>query len=235
LQELDAAPPDQPFVQYAGVHIKRGKIRPAIEQYEMAVRVYLGEELAKRLEAHQDARSYQELLLRLNKPRPEATGRWIDMAGMLAPKQAVDTLIAAISAGEVHSLEELRARLKALHQDYDALAWGWCLDLMEKRLHTPFLRIAKKHMVEMLQQWQESVARFNALVLEDARKEFSERSRIGYGLDGSVDERDRDFEAVIGKYEENAFVKEVEAETARVRQRAARLISFIEALPEKNA
>ncbi|MCR4438442.1 MAG: DUF4954 family protein [bacterium] len=236
LGELEAATPaEQPFAQYAGVHIKRAKIPPAIEQYEMAVHIYLGEELAKRLEAHRDARSYQELLAALHKPRPEAIGRWIDMAGMLAPRQAVEKLIAAVTAGQVRSLEELRTRLKALHEDYDGLAWGWCVDLIEKRLGTAFPRLSKAQLVDMLRKWQESVARFNALVLEDARKEFSERSRIGYGLDGSVDERDRDFEAVIGKYEENKFVKEVEAETATVQQRAAQLISFVEALPEADA
>lgn len=234
LQEWDTAvPPEQPFVQYAGVHIKRSKIRPAIEQYETAVRMYLGEELANKLEVNQQVCSYQELLYKLHKPRPEATGRWIDMAGMLAPKQAVEALIASITAGEVTSLEELRARLKALHDDYEALAWAWCIDLIEQRLATSFLQMTKKQMVELLQAWQDSVVRFNLLVLEDARKEFSERSRIGYGLDGSVDERDRDFEAVIGKYEENAFVKEVEAETTAVRQRCPRLISFVESLPEK--
>ncbi|MDZ7386248.1 MAG: DUF4954 family protein [candidate division KSB1 bacterium] len=233
LNELEAAAPsDEPYVQYGGVHIKRAKLRPAIDQYEMAVRVYLGEELAKHLEAAGQVRTYGELIQHLYRPRPEAIGRWIDLAGMLAPKQAVQHLIASITAGEVQSLEELRARLKALHEDYEALAWAWCIDVIEKRTGTDFRHLGRAHLVKMLRDWHESVARFNALVLEDARKEFSERSRIGYGLDGSVDERDRDFEAVIGKYEENKFVKEVEAETVAVRERAARLISFVESLPE---
>jgi hypothetical protein len=61
----------------------------------------------------------------------------------------------------------------------------------------------------------------------DAGKEFDERSRIGYGIDGAASERDRDFEAVRGRLEENAFVRRIRDESERIRRRSVRLLDWL--------
>ena len=44
----------------------------------------------------------------------------------------------------------------------------------------------------------------------DAKKEFSLISQIGFGVDGSDEDRSMDFESVRGIFEKNPFVKSVE-------------------------
>jgi hypothetical protein len=83
----------------------------------------------------------------------------------------------------------------------------------------------------MISDWKESSVTFNELVLEDAYKEFSEKSRIGYGIDGDETIRDQDFEAVLGKYEENKFVNELKKESETIKEKADQIISEIEDLP----
>ena len=47
------------------------------------------------------------------------------------------------------------------------------------------------------------------MLYEDARKEFSLTSMIGFGVDGSDKEKQEDFEGVRGVFESNPFVTAV--------------------------
>ena len=46
-------------------------------------------------------------------------------------------------------------------------------------------------------------------ILVDARKDYSQRSKTGYALDGSENDKDEDFKQVRGSFEDDNFVKKL--------------------------
>ena len=62
-------------------------------------------------------------------------GKWIDLAGMFAPEEAVKQLLNDIESGAVNSLDELDARFAAMHENYSAYEWAWAVDVLQKELN----------------------------------------------------------------------------------------------------
>jgi hypothetical protein len=61
----------------------------------------------------------------------------------------------------------------------------------------------------------------------DAEKEFAELSQCGFGLDGVEKDATNDFKNVRGTYEDNAFVKDMNATIADLK---TRIEGFVKAL-----
>ena len=63
--------------------------------------------------------------------------------------------------------------------------------------------------------------KFLKMVLNDAQKEFDELAQIGFGLDGAEGDREADFVAVRGTFEDDKFTKNMRSEMEEVRRRTA--------------
>ena len=63
----------------------------------------------------------------------------------------------------------------------------------------------------IVSRWIKSVTDLNGMLLEDARKEYSLKSRTGFGIDAPAEDADDDFVSVRGQYESDPFVEMVEA------------------------
>jgi len=66
------------------------------------------------------------------------------------------------------------------------------------------------------------------LIVEDSKKEFSEFSQIGYGLDQPTDRKQSDFVAVRGTVETNSVVQNLEREKGEIKEKAKRLLHAID-------
>ena len=71
---------------------------------------------------------------------------------------------------------------------------------------------------------------FNDLILRDAKKEFNAVSRIGFGMDGGDADKQIDFDAVRGTFDDNAFVKEINTQINKTTEIAEKLIAQLENL-----
>jgi hypothetical protein len=66
------------------------------------------------------------------------------------------------------------------------------------------------------------------MILKDAEKEFDPGSKLGFGIDGDVETRDSDFQAVRGIYDKNIFVTSLQKESKEIEERANKLSGFLE-------
>jgi hypothetical protein len=146
---------------------------------------------------------------------------------LLAPSEKVEELAAALAKGEIGGLEELQLRFKGLYDGYAAAEWSGCLARLEDRWGSDVKRAGAEQLAQMIRNGTSAALKLNSMLESDAGKEFDERSRIGYGIDGAVIERDRDFEAVRGRLEENAFVRRIRDESERIRRRSVRLLDWL--------
>jgi len=196
----------------------------------MAIDVYIGNEVVKRLEGLSEATSFVAVIEKLKPEGKEGCGKWVDISGMLTPISSLEKLMDSVRSGQISSVDDLTTSLRAIHEKYSETAWEWCVDLIQKRLGVGLKDFTGQHIIEIIRKWKESSAKFNSMVLKDAGKEFDKESRIGYGIDGDEEVEMKDFVAVLGTFDSNKFVLDLKKESELIKKRADNLFAHLELL-----
>ena len=221
---------DQEFIRYKGIQIKRLKLKSGYEKYEMAIDIYIGNEVVKRLDGLSESTSFDAVVEKLKPEGKEGCGKWVDISGMLTPISSLEKLMDSVRSGQISLVDDLSHGLRVIHEKYSETAWAWCVNLIQKRIGVDLKNIKKQNIIEIVRRWKESSAKFNSMVLKDAVKEFDKGSRVGYGIDGDEDVKVKDFEAVLGTFDSNKFVLELKKESKAIQKCAEDLISRLESL-----
>jgi hypothetical protein len=214
---------------YHSVKIPKHSLERGIELYQIGIDKYLGNCLIKRLEGRRFG-SVQELRDAL---RPDGTmglGKWIDLAGLFAPEEAIQQLLGDIESGAVSTLEALDARFAAIHENYPRYEWTWAAAVLEEQLGKPVEQLDAADVIDVTNRWKRAVVHLDELVYEDTKKEFATTARIGFGVDGDEQTRQGDFAAVRGTFEADKFVADVQKHIAAKSRLAEELLSRIEPL-----
>jgi hypothetical protein len=159
---------------------------------------------------------------------------WIDLAGMIAPRSRIQSLVQEIASGAIPGLEETRMELERIHALYPQFTWTWTLELLSQRFGTDLAKITREELAEWVTTWENESIRLDKMILNDATKEFDDSSKIGFGIDGDAEVVQKDFEAVRGRPEENSFIQGLGEEILRIQARASSLRSRLDLLPPAN-
>ena len=193
---------------YQNTRIKGSSLRTALELYGMAINKFLGNSLIKRLEGTL-FRSMDEVWAQLKPTSVEGRGEWLDLSGLILPREELDKLIQKIENGDIHSLDEIERFFATMHSRYYDMEWTWAYDKLEEYYGISLSSISAEQIIELVRRWQDSVIGLDNLLYKDAKKEFSLTSMTGFGVDGSDKEKQEDFEGVRGAFESNPFVTAV--------------------------
>lgn len=189
LQNMDSS---ANFVWYQNCKIKRSAIRKGIELYEMAVDNFTAQVISK------------------NTQFPiEGKGQWVDLAGLLAPRTAVESLIEKIVNEQV-GLPEIIAEFQKIYAAYEDFATGFAAEIIENSYGKSANELTETEKQQLLGKGRKAEAYLNDMILRDAKKEFSTTSKIGFGIDGDETVRNADFEATRGTYENHPFVIQIQ-------------------------
>lgn len=217
---------------YQNARIKGSSLRNALNFYGMAINKFFGNSLIKRLEGT-EFHSMEEVWEQLRPTESKGSGEWLDLAGLILPKEPLDALLSDIEQGEITSLEEVECFFRLVHGRYYSLEWTWAYEMIELYYEVDLRSISAAEIIKLVRRWQESVTRLDELLYEDARKEFSLTSMTGFGVDGSSVEKQQDFEGVRGDFENNPFVTAVQEHIVNKRALGNELIerlSFLNTL-----
>lgn len=219
---------DNQYMLYNNVKIKRSSLANGIMYYKLAVERYLGNCLVQKLIDY-PLTSASELTQLLSPQTPLGRDKWVDIAGLIAPKETIDDLLDQIEAGNINSLESATAKLQEIYDNYNLYQWTWAAGAIEQYWgKLPDVGTPAK-IVEMIGTWITSAQQLDNLRCQDAQKEFDPAMRIGFGIDDDSD-RDDDFQAVRGSYQDSDFVGELTQRLERKKQTAQELISRLERL-----
>ncbi len=224
-----AAGPTSDYFIYHSVKIPKASLERGVLLYELGIDKFLGNCLLARLENRQ-FQDVEELRAALRPDTPVGRGKWIDLAGMFAPEEAVHQLLREIEGGEVRSLEDLDARFRAMHESYRPYEWTWVVDVLQKQLNRTVAELTAADIVELTTRWKKAVVDLDRRLHEDARKEFAATAQTGYGLDGDNETKQSDFAAVRGAFEADGFVAEIEKHIAAKTELGNELLRRIERL-----
>ena len=116
---------------YNNMMIKGSSLERGIELYQTGINKFLGNSLIKRLE-NIDFRSNSELQKRLTPDQSIGLGEWVDLAGLIAPKQAVSGLLDDIESGKINTIEGVAEAFRQMHASYYKWEWSWASERIEE-------------------------------------------------------------------------------------------------------
>jgi carbonic anhydrase/acetyltransferase-like protein (isoleucine patch superfamily) len=196
------------YFTYNSVKIKNSALDRGIKLYRMGIDKFLGNCLIGRLENKQFT-NVDELRAALVPETKTGPGKWVDLAGLFAPEQVVQKLLNDIENDIISMPEKLTEAFESMYKNYPAYEWAWAANVLQQGLGIMLDRITPNDIIELVTKWKTAVVELDRMIYADTKKEFTDIAQIGYGLDGGKDAMHRDFEEVIGTFEENSFVLEV--------------------------
>ena len=196
------------FFYFNSMKITRHSLERGIELYQKGIDKFLGNSIIKRLEAI-DFRNDDEIRKRLKPVSENGRGEWIDLAGLIAPKNEIEEMLDSLENGSLNTLKELAEAFVRMHESYYEWEWTWAAKRIEEETGKPLKQFTSSDVTSVVKKWKRSVIDLDNLLYEDASKEFALSSMIGFGMDGGDKEKKLDFEQVRGNFESNPIVSAI--------------------------
>jgi hypothetical protein len=226
----EKTPKEREAVNYNGVRIKRLMLKSCKKYYEMALHIFVGDQVLSKLDKL-EAPFTLDALKGLFKNGGEGSGtEWVDMAGMVVPGEKLATIISQIKTMKDADVTKIEKMLHALFENYPTYTWDFACRVLEERFGIRKGNSNNEHLKDIILRWKENSIRLNNMILSDAKKEFDANSKIGFGLGGDETVKHADFEEVRGNYDENSFVKELHEENDEIEARASDMIQKLEGI-----
>jgi NDP-sugar pyrophosphorylase family protein len=217
------------YFTYHNVRIKSESLERGIRLYEIGIDKFLGNCLIKRLENKQ-FKNVHDLRDALSPETDTGPGKWVDLAGMLAPQDCVEKMLSDIEAGTISTLEQVTQTFQSIHNRYGTYEWAWAANVLQQRLGKTIEEITAQDIIELVTKWKAAVIELDRMLYDDAKKEFASTAQIGFGLDGEQETKQADFEQVRGTFDGNSFVSEIEEHITRKTTLGDELIGRMEKL-----
>jgi len=192
---------------YQNCCIKNSSLVKGIDLYNTAIYKFLGNSLINRLKDI-EFKTIEEVRLQLNPNTNKGMGEWIDLSGLIAPKDEIDNLLNKIE-NEPITLEEIQGCFELMHQEYYNYEWTWASQKLESYWGKTIDKVTYEDLIKVVELWKTLVVKLDQLIYDDAKKEFDLNSKTGFGVDGNEEQKHQDFESVRGSFENNPFVLEV--------------------------
>jgi len=220
------------YFTYHSVKIKNSSLDRGVMLYQMGIDKFLGNCLIKRLENKQFTH-IDELRAALKPQTPVGPGHWVDLAGLLAPEEAIQQMLLDIENGTLSSLQQVEDRFRSIYESYPEYEWTWEVNVLEGILNKRIDEITPEDIIELTSRWKKAVVELDRMLRADARKEFTATAQTGYGLDGGGQSKEVDFQQVRGTFEGNSFVQEIEEHIVRKNVMGDDLIGRLETLRQR--
>lgn len=220
---------DLPYYMYHNARIKGSLVNNGIKLYQMGINIYLGNVLMKRLE-NLELVSLRETVEKLATSSDKGMGEWVDISGLLAPKLVVDELLDNLERGKNPSLDQIERSLDEIALSYGDWEWNWVNQLIGKEEGKPINTYDANDFIRIIDRWKEDLSSIHNMLLNDAAKEFSRKSAIGFGMDGDETARNIDFKEVRGDFETHKVVVGLKERYDEDMGRADRLIEALRSL-----
>ncbi|MCD8043524.1 MAG: DUF4954 family protein [Tannerellaceae bacterium] len=214
---------------YQNTRIKGSSLRKGLNLYRMAIDKFLGNSLIKRLEG-ESFPTVENIRERLSTQETLGSGEWLDLAGLILSRNSLDILLDGIEKGTIDTLRAIEDYLQDEYEKYYFREWTWAYEMIESYYGVDMKTITPEQIITLVKKWQESVIGLDELLYQDAKKEFSLTSMTGFGVDGTKEEKEKDFEGVRGDFENNPFVTAVKEHIEKKRALGDELIERLSPL-----
>lgn len=161
---------------YQSACIRRSSLLKGLEYYSLAADKFFGNSLITKI-MESESTTLEGLLADLVPKAPYGEGPWVDVAGMIAPEDALEALYMDIEKGDIADLSELAARFTYMHFQYYEYEWRWAYRNMEKYYGISLKTASVEDLKSLVLRWKDSVLKLDGLICDDARKDLSLAAR----------------------------------------------------------
>lgn len=186
------------FYNYNGCLIANSALQKGIKLYRMAVDKYFGDTLVRQIKKYQEIKPQIELEL----------SDWVDLSGLIAPKSEIEKLISRIESGSLTDIHEINKVFSFIHSNFEQYEWSWAYKTF-KDYYGFDENCESECFKKILLQWRDSSIELDQMTCEDAKKEFRSNSTVGFGVDGTAEDKSLDLYEVRGSYETNVFIQSI--------------------------
>ncbi|MBI9038259.1 MAG: DUF4954 family protein [Bacteroidales bacterium] len=193
---------------YQRCKILNPSLNKGIRLYEIGINKFLGNAIIKRLEKT-NFKNKKEIQNRLNPDTPIGKGKWVDLAGLIAPEEIINKMFSDIENKKITTLEEIENQFKMIYENYYSYEWTWAINIFQQRINKKINEINSQDIIEQVEKWISSVTDLDNMLYQDVKKEFSHNIKTGFGMDGEEIDKQIDFENVRGDFENNSTALEI--------------------------
>jgi hypothetical protein len=224
----EKTPKTQDYINHKGINIHRLLLKTSRKYYEMALKIYVGQELVKRIDSISPQSSLSEIRDKFKVHGKDGADNWVDICGLFSPAGKIEALVDSVRSGRIKAIDELNKGLRDIFDNYNKYAWEWCANLIVRQTGTEPDNITVTGLIQIITDWKINAVKFNNMILKDTEKEFDNSTKLAFGIDGDEIRKTMDFEAVRGTYAENKFVLGLQKETSDIEEKADRIIALLE-------
>ncbi len=214
---------------YSNTKIKKTALCKGIKLYDLAIVKYLGSVLVSRIAQLENCLSMSQLRQGLCKNSIVGEGEWHDLSGLLVPQSELHAFMTHVANGSL-TLLQVNDFFAQMYLDFQDMEWTWAYPLIEQYFDVNLTSITAEALADVVNKWLNAVTTLDGMLLDDAMKEFSETSRLGFGVDGNEDDKLADFESVRGRFETDSFVKMVKEHIAAKHLQAETMLAMLSAI-----
>lgn len=190
--EADPATPLAHHFTLRTSHIRRGR-----ELYALTIDFFTGQAIVERVLGAQ-VLTRENFHTLFTSPYPDMVADWVDLAGMVTPRAAIEELCSRVARGEIDDSVRLDGALAELHSRYDDFTWGFIIRNFRRCYGIAPESVTVADIKAIIARWSESVIALNSMRKEDALKDFASSPQPGFGIDGDAATAEADFKAVRG-------------------------------------
>ncbi|MFA6186411.1 MAG: DUF4954 family protein [Phycisphaerae bacterium] len=211
------------------LHFNASALSKGIEYYTIAINKFIGECLIEKIKTTK-LKSASDVVKLIESANEMGTGKWFDLAGLLVPEECITGLLNDIENGNLRTLQTITEKLKHFYDNYSEYRWSWSAKKLQAIIKSMSAASDRDKLLRIISDWSNASETLNSLILADARKEFTEITQIGFGIDGDLKVKVADFEAVRGTYDNNSFVKELKQRNETIKKTTEEMINKINSL-----
>ena len=201
--------PDVAEYPYQGGWIRSSALNKGLNYYSIILDKFLGNSLVSRI-GKSKAETWEGLLKDLRPDSEIGLGDWVDVSGLICPKNALYPFLDQVEEGVVSGVEAMDEFFSMIYSEYYSYEWTWAYDIIRKYYGLSLDNAEPDQILNLITRWKDAVVGLDNLLYEDAKKEFSLSFMTSFGEDGDQDTRRKDFEQVRGSdFEGNTFVQMV--------------------------
>lgn len=219
------APDNSEMIEYHSVNIKVSAIQKGMALYQMITDLFIGEQLIRKFK-QTNAISGHEMLAQI-RPQHADIRKWCDVGGLIAPYTVITDLTSRIKQHDIQTLDDLGTEWEKMKSSYEDWTWQWTWSIMEELYPETATSWHSETVTAILKRYQDAVTSQTNAIVQDATKEFSPESRIGFGIDDAPDHTDEDFIHVRGCIDKNSFINGLKTECAEKLETARHWLNFI--------
>lgn len=225
----ETTPKEKAFVNYGGLQINRLLLKKGAKYYSMAIARYLNDKVCSKISDALSSSGNWTTAMQSLKPNNELTqsNQWTDIAGLLTPLERLITLEQKIAEKSLSSYNDVLHELQTMYATYRADEWQYVYDTFKKEYGIELTAITPEQALTAIDEWQKAATSLHSMILEDSKKEFGSFAKIGYGIDRTDEEVEKDFTAVRGSSETNSVVQKLVKELNDIQQRYQQFTNLI--------